>query len=113
MTQPAWSSSSPPDEHYAREAPLASGDTYLGSHTRMCLSCHDGTLGPRAEQCPRFRMAVRRTTSTTRRMDCGVCHDPHLDNRVEGNAKFLHHEENCSDCHEGRLFDEYVDSRAG
>ena len=31
-----------------------------------------------------------------------------LDNRVEENAKFLHHEENCSDCHEGRLFEEYV-----
>lgn len=79
----------------------------------MCVSCHDGTFGPRAEQCPRFRMAVSKTTSTTRRMDCGVCHDPHLDNRVEENAKFLHHEENCGDCHEGRLFEEYLDSRAG
>jgi hypothetical protein len=73
-------------------------------HSRTCLSCHDGGFAPRAEACPRLALVMRPVRSMTRGMDCGVCHDPHLDNRVVENAKFLHHEERCTDCHEGPQF---------
>ncbi len=101
-----WMSTPVGDLRFSDSPGGMTGDVYLSAHTRMCVSCHDGVFGPRAEQCSRFDLAVRPSASTTRRMECGVCHDPHLDNRLEDNAKFLHHEETCGDCHQGEMFEE-------
>lgn len=78
----------------------------LNAHTGMCLSCHDGILGPLAESCRFYPLAIHRGRNATGAAECGTCHDPHLDDRVDGNAKFLHHREKCTDCHRGEHYAE-------
>ena len=112
---PAWLST-PRAESYVSPELLTqtSKNIQLGSDTRVCTACHDGVVGPSAELCPRYSLATVPTVSATQRMGCTVCHNPHLDNRVEEYAKFLHHEERCTDCHEGRQFEGLeADARAG
>ena len=112
---PVWASTPRGESYVSPESPvLTNGSTQLSSDTRVCTACHDGLVGPSAESCPRYSMAIVSTVSTTRRMGCTVCHNPHLDNRVEEYAKFLRHEERCTDCHEGRQFEGLeTDARSG
>ena len=110
-----WVSTPSGESYYSPESQAATnGSIQLGSDTRICTACHDGVVGPSAELCPRFSMATVVTASASARMGCTVCHNPHLDNRIETNAKFLRHEERCADCHEGRQFEGMgADQRVG